>query len=100
VKGILRHPWLTSGRSRAPYTSATTSSYDLTPPPFCRASGDFLEGPECLRDGGVRAAAAVHELRAEYPETRLWLVSEVPGMGGTALPPIAPLPPAPSRERS
>lgn len=59
---------------------------------------DFLEGPECLRDGGVRAAAAVHELRAEYPETRLWSVSEVPGMGGTALPPIAQLPPAPSRE--
>ncbi len=59
---------------------------------------DFLEGPECLRDGGVRAAAAVHELRAEYPETRLWSVSEVPGMSSSTLPPIAPLPPAPSRE--
>jgi len=100
VHNTVHPPCLTSGRSRSRYTSATTSSYDLTPPPFCRASGDFLEGPECLRDGGVRAAAAVHELRAEYPETRLWLVSEVPGMGGTALPPIAPLPPAPSRERS
>ncbi|MQA15641.1 MAG: glycosyltransferase [Pseudonocardiaceae bacterium] len=58
---------------------------------------DFLEGPECLHDGGVEAVAAVHKLRAEYPETQSHPASEAPGPRSKATP-LVDAPPAPSRD--
>ncbi len=59
---------------------------------------DFLEGPECLRDGGVEAMAAIHKLRGEYPETQLRPASDV-GVPRSSARPLVDPPPAPSRER-
>lgn len=64
-----------------------------------KAVEDFLDGPESLRDGGVAAAAAVHQLRAAYPETQLHPVCEVPGIPSTAMP-LVPGAPPPSRDRA
>ncbi|MGI9002225.1 MAG: glycosyltransferase [Pseudonocardia sp.] len=58
---------------------------------------DFLAGPGCLHDGGLQAAAAVQELRAKHPETRMHPASALPGVSGD-LPRIVDVPPAPSRK--
>ncbi|MGH3979049.1 MAG: glycosyltransferase [Pseudonocardiaceae bacterium] len=62
-----------------------------------KAIEDFLEGPECLRDGGLEATSTVHKLRAAYPETQCHPASEVPGIPPGAMP-LAAAPPGPSRE--
>lgn len=59
---------------------------------------DFLDGPECLHDGGVEAMASIHKLRAEYPETQIQPASEVSGPPSTARL-LVGAPPAPSHER-
>lgn len=59
---------------------------------------DFLEGPDCLHDGGIEAMATIQKLRAEYPETQTHPASEVPGPRSTGAP-LVDAPPAPSRER-
>lgn len=58
----------------------------------------FLQGPECLYDGGIEAMASIQKLRAEYPDTQIHPASEVPGPPSTVRPRI-PAPAAPSHER-
>lgn len=64
-----------------------------------KAVEDFLDGPECLRDGGVEAAAAVHKLRATYPETQRYPAHDIPGVPSAAMARV-PGEPAPSREKA
>jgi galactofuranosylgalactofuranosylrhamnosyl-N-acetylglucosaminyl-diphospho-decaprenol beta-1,5/1,6-galactofuranosyltransferase len=44
-----------------------------------KAVEDFLKGPDFLHDGGASAAKEIHALRANYPDTVMHKVSEVPG---------------------
>jgi galactofuranosylgalactofuranosylrhamnosyl-N-acetylglucosaminyl-diphospho-decaprenol beta-1,5/1,6-galactofuranosyltransferase len=44
-----------------------------------KAVEDFLKGPDFLHDGGASAAREIHALRANYPDTVMHKVSEVPG---------------------
>jgi galactofuranosylgalactofuranosylrhamnosyl-N-acetylglucosaminyl-diphospho-decaprenol beta-1,5/1,6-galactofuranosyltransferase len=53
---------------------------------------DFLAGPRVLLDGGVEAAAAVHKLRGEYPETTRHPAHGIPGIPSTAMPVTAARP--------
>ncbi|EHK84215.1 putative glycosyltransferase [Saccharomonospora azurea SZMC 14600] len=41
---------------------------------------DFLKGPEVLHDGGVAAMKRIREIRAQYPETKRYKPTEVPGV--------------------
>ncbi|EIE97168.1 glycosyltransferase [Saccharomonospora glauca] len=41
---------------------------------------DFLKGPEVLHDGGVAAMKRIREIRAQYPETKRYKPTEVPGI--------------------
>ena len=41
---------------------------------------DFLKGPDILHDGGVAAMKRIREIRAQYPETKRYAPTEVPGI--------------------
>ncbi|TLW93508.1 glycosyltransferase family 2 protein [Saccharomonospora piscinae] len=41
---------------------------------------DFLKGPDVLHDGGVAAMKRIREIRAQYPETKRYAPTEVPGI--------------------
>lgn len=43
-----------------------------------QAVEDFLDGPDALRDGSAGAAADIRRLRADYPETVVHPMSELP----------------------
>ena len=43
------------------------------------AVDDFLAGPQALHDGSAAAAAKIRRIRAEYPETVMHPMSELPG---------------------
>jgi galactofuranosylgalactofuranosylrhamnosyl-N-acetylglucosaminyl-diphospho-decaprenol beta-1,5/1,6-galactofuranosyltransferase len=45
-----------------------------------QAVEDFLEGPEVLADGSATAAAEIRRIRAEYPETTVHPMRELPKM--------------------
>ncbi|MFC4005066.1 glycosyltransferase [Prauserella oleivorans] len=45
-----------------------------------KAVEDFLEGPDILHDGGVAAMKEIREIRAQYPETKKYAPTEVPGV--------------------
>lgn len=53
-----------------------------------KAAEDFLEGPRVLRDGGTSAAATVRALRAHYPDTKTYPITEVPGYPPGDLPQV------------
>jgi len=48
-----------------------------------KAVEDFLEGPEILRDGGVAAMKEIREIRAQYPETKRYEATDVPGIASS-----------------
>jgi galactofuranosylgalactofuranosylrhamnosyl-N-acetylglucosaminyl-diphospho-decaprenol beta-1,5/1,6-galactofuranosyltransferase len=43
-----------------------------------QAVEDFLKGPEILRDGSAEAAVMIRRIRADYPETKVHKMSEIP----------------------
>ncbi|MFF5991458.1 glycosyltransferase [Prauserella flavalba] len=45
-----------------------------------KAVEDFLEGPDILHDGGVAAMKEIREIRAQYPETKRYPATDVPGI--------------------
>jgi galactofuranosylgalactofuranosylrhamnosyl-N-acetylglucosaminyl-diphospho-decaprenol beta-1,5/1,6-galactofuranosyltransferase len=51
-----------------------------------KAAEDFLDGPGVLHDGGTSVAAEVRKLRAEYPDTKLHPITDVPGYRPGELP--------------
>ncbi|MFJ7210856.1 glycosyltransferase [Amycolatopsis sp. NPDC098790] len=45
-----------------------------------KAVEDFLKGPEVLRDGGVEAMQEIRRIRDQYPETKRYKATDVPGI--------------------
>ncbi|WP_181781010.1 glycosyltransferase [Pseudonocardia pini] len=43
-----------------------------------QAVEDFLQGPEILRDGSADAAAMIRRVRADYPETKVHKMADLP----------------------
>ncbi|WP_007025089.1 glycosyltransferase [Saccharomonospora iraqiensis] len=63
-----------------------------------KAVEDFLEGPEILDDGGVAAMKRIREIRDQYPETKKYDPTEVPGIESNDIG-IINTPPRPSLQR-
>ncbi len=59
---------------------------------------DFLKGPDVLHDGGVAAMKRIREIRAQYPETKRYAPTEVPGIASNDIG-IINTPPRPSLQR-
>ncbi len=64
-----------------------------------KAVEDFLEGPEILDDGGVAAMKRIREIRDQYPETKKYDPTEVPGIESNDIG-IINTPPRPSLQRA
>ncbi|WP_026453499.1 glycosyltransferase [Saccharomonospora iraqiensis] len=63
-----------------------------------KAVEDFLEGPQILDDGGVAAMKRIREIRDQYPETKKYDPTEVPGIESNDIG-IINTPPRPSLQR-
>ncbi|WP_026424799.1 glycosyltransferase [Actinokineospora inagensis] len=57
-----------------------------------KAVEDFLEGPAFLADGGKQAAADIHKVRAQYPDTVAHPVDKLPELGLGTVPLIQAAP--------
>jgi galactofuranosylgalactofuranosylrhamnosyl-N-acetylglucosaminyl-diphospho-decaprenol beta-1,5/1,6-galactofuranosyltransferase len=64
-----------------------------------KAVEDFLDGPEILHDGGVAAMKEIRRIRDDYPETKRYPATEVPGVASNDIG-IINTAPRPSMQRA